>query len=433
MRGPHPQSCAILPLNAQTGGLILRNSQSEPRTFVGEPMASETSAFAPHWDLDPDCIYLNHGSFGACPRPVLQAQQRLRDRMESQPVRFLFREFEERWDKARCELAAFVNCDPSDLVAVPNATVGVNTVLRSLKLRKDDEILVTNHEYNACRNAVDAVAAQAGATVVIAPIPFPLQSADEALQAIFAGLSSRTRLVLVDHVTSQTALVLPVARLIWELKKHHIETLVDGAHAPGMVPVDLRALGAAYYAGNCHKWLCAPKGAGFLFVRRDQQEEVHPLAISHGANSTRSDRSRFQLEFAWTGTFDPTPFLCVPDAIAFLGGLFPGGWPELMRANRLLAVQARKALCDALGVAPPCPEALLGSMAAVPLPDSRSEPPAPPLYCDPIQEELLRRFKIEVPVIPWPHHPHRLLRLSAQVYNTKVQYSVLADAVKAIT
>jgi len=395
-------------------------------------MTTDSPPFANGWTLDPDCIFLNHGSFGACPRPVLEAQQRLRERMEHQPVRFLFREYEALWDQARKELAAFVACDASDLVFVPNATTGVNTVLRSLALKPGDELLVTNHEYNACRNALDDAAERHGAEVVVADLPFPVESADQILQAVFRRLSTRTRLFLVDHVTSQTALVLPVARLIWELKKHGIDTLVDGAHAPGMLPLDLRSLGAAYYTGNCHKWLCAPKGAAFLFVRRDKQEDVRPLAISHGANSPRQDRSRFLLEFGWTGTGDPTSWLCVPDAIRYLGDLLPEGWPQLMRHNRNLALKGRKMLCDALEIPPPCPDALIGSMAAVPLPDAKGDAPPPPHFIDPLQDELLRRFKIEIPVIPWPAWPRRVLRISCQVYNSEVQYEILAEALKTL-
>jgi len=395
-------------------------------------MATDTPTFAAGWTLDPECIFLNHGSFGACPRVVLEAQQRLRDRMERQPLRFLFREYEALWDQARKELAAFVACDADDLVFVPNATTGVNTVLRSLALRPGDELLVTDHEYNACRNALDEVAERHGAEVVVAALPFPVESADQILQAVFRRLSSRTRLFLVDHVTSQTALVLPVARLIWELKKHGIDTLVDGAHAPGMLPLDLRSLGAAYYTGNCHKWLCAPKGAGFLFVRRDRQENVRPLAISHGANSPRTDRSRFLLEFGWTGTCDPTPWLCVPEALGYLGGLLPEGWPQFMRHNRNLALKARSGLCEALGIPSPCPDALIGSMASVPLPDATGDAPPPPHFIDPLQDELLRRFKIEVPIIPWPAWPRRVVRISCQVYNNEVQYEILAEALKTL-
>src|SRR5438552_4044326 len=278
------------------------------------------SSLARFWTLDPAVTFLNHGSFGACPPPVLEAQQRLRERLERQPVRFFVRDLEPLLDDARSELAA-----------------------------------------------------------------------------------------------------------------RGIDTLVDGAHAPGMLPLDLRALGAAYYAGNCHKWLCAPKGAGFLHVRRDRQGGVRPVVISHGANSPRTDRSRLLLEFDWTGSHDPTPYLCVPEALRFLGGLLPGGWPALMAQNRRLALEARRILCDALDAEAPAPEDLVGALAAVPLPDGSAAPLRSPLYVDPLQDVLPGRYRIEVPIVPWPAPPKRLVRVSCQAYNAREDYERLATALRELT
>jgi isopenicillin-N epimerase len=199
-----------------------------------------------------------------------------------------------------------------------------------------------------------------------------------------------------------------------------------------MLPLRLREIGAAYYTGNCHKWLCAPKGAGFLVVRRDRQPLIRPLAISHGANSTRTDRSRFQIEFGWTGTCDPSAWLSVPESLRFVGSLLPGGWPEVKRRNRALALAGRKVLCDALGISPPCPDELIGSLASVPIADAADDgTPASPLYADPLQDQLRLRHRIEVPIIPWPAPPKRLLRISAQLYNSLPQYRRLAEALKA--
>jgi isopenicillin-N epimerase len=385
-----------------------------------------------HWCLDPGISFLNHGSFGACPIPVLEHQQCLRDRMEAQPVRFLARELEALLDAARAALAAFVGADPTDLAWVTNATTGVNSVLQSLALSRGDELLVTDQEYNACRNALDVVAERAGATVVVAAVPFPLSSADQVVEAVLARVSGRTRIALLDHVTSQTGLVLPIRQLVQELDRRGVDTLVDGAHAPGMLELDLDGLGAAYFTGNCHKWLCAPKGAAFLHVRRDRCERVRPLVISHGANSPRRDRSRFHLEFDWVGTADPTAVLCVPEAIRFMGSLLPGGWTELRRSNRRLALQARDELCRALGAAPPCPDGMIGSMAAVPLPPAAGQQPDAAPGADPLQVELLERWHLEVPVIPWPAPPDRLIRISAQVYNRSEEYRQLADALSIV-
>ena len=381
------------------------------------------------WLLDPSVVFLNHGSFGACPRRVLEFQTEWRTRLERQPVQFLVRELEPALDAARAALAQFVGAEPDDLVFVPNTTTGVNTVLRSLTFAPGDELLVTNQEYNASRNALDFVAARSGARVVVANIPFPLQSVDEIIAPVLAAVTPRTRLALLDHVSSPTGLVMPIERLVSELAARGVDTLVDGAHAPGMVPLNLKRIGAAYYTGNCHKWLCAPKGAAFLCVQPSRQKLIRPLAISHGANSPRTDRSRFLIEFGWSGTGDMSAYLSVPEALRFMESLVPGGWPEIMVHNRALALAARKILCAALKISEPCPEEFIGSLAAVPLPDAPPDAlPRQPANEYPLQENLRVKHGIEVPIMPWPAPPKRLLRLSAQLYNSLQQYELLAAA-----
>jgi isopenicillin-N epimerase len=211
-----------------------------------------------------------------------------------------------------------------------------------------------------------------------------------------------------------------------------VDVLVDGAHAPGMVPLAVDALGAAYYVANLHKWVCAPKGAGFLHVRADRRADVHPLSISHGHRFELPGVSRYRLEFDWTGTDDPSPWLTVPAAIDVMAKMVPGGWPAVRQHNHALAVLGRRILCDTLGVPAPCPEEMVGSMASVPLPPGDGMPPASPLYLDPIHEQLLAKYAIEVPVIAWPAPPQRVLRISAQLYNAAAQYERLADALVGI-
>lgn len=386
------------------------------------------SNLAHEWALDPKVVFLNHGSFGATPRRIMEKQSELRARLEAEPVRFMVRELEPLLDEARRELGAFVGADPADIAFVANATTGVNAVLRSLDLRPGDELLTTTHEYNACKNALLYVAARTGAHVTFAPLPLPVADPGEIVSAIVRCVGPRTRLLLVDHVTSPTALVLPVGEIARAVEALGVRVLVDGAHAPGMVDVDLSALGASYYTANFHKWLCAPKGCAMLWVRRDQQAHVRPAVTSHGANSPRDDRSKFLLEFDWTGTDDPTAYLCVGDCLRLLGSLVPGGWPALRARNRALCLRARRTLEDAMGVTPLCPESMIGAMAAVRIPDGSTDGPRSPLYLDPLQDELMDRFGIEVPIVGFPAPPARLVRISAQLYNTHDEYEYLARA-----
>lgn len=394
------------------------------------------------WLLDPAVMFLNHGSFGACPKPILERQQALRLAMEREPVEFLVRELTPLLDESRGALAELLGADPADLVFVHNATAGVNSVLRSLTFRPGDEILVTTHDYNACRNVACYVAGRSGASVTVVDVPLPIASPQQVIDAVLERVTARTRLVMLDHITSPTAIVFPIEDLVRRLNDRGIDTLVDGAHAPGMVPLDMKQLGVAYYTGNCHKWLCAPKGAGFLYVRRDRQQGIQPPIISHGWNRPRQNYSPMQDGFDWPGTFDPSAWVCVGEAIRFVRGLMPGGLPALMKRNHDLAILAQRILCQRLGVVPVGVESMLGSMAAVELPDV---PPAErgdsPRLCDqiecpvapgdaecPLHNRLIDEFGIEVPVYYWPAVPRTILRVSAQAYNDQTQYERLAAA-----
>jgi len=420
-----------------------------PAGSSAPPARPPRSPFADHWALDPAVVFLNHGSFGACPRAVLDAQAALRAELEADPVRFLGRELDGRMAAARAAIGSFVGADPDDLALVPNATAGVNTVLRSLRLAPGDELLATDHEYNAALNALRFAAQRSGATIVTARIPLPVAGPEEAEEAVLAAVGPRTRLALLSHVTSPTALVLPVERLVPALESRGVAVLVDGAHAPGMIALDLAALGASYYAANLHKWVCAPKGAAFLHVRRDRQAAMRPLAISHGANDPRPGRSAFRKEFDWTGTFDPTPWLAAAVAIRVVGAMLDGGWPEVMARNRGLAIRARSILLAAIGEAavlagwgpPPAlaPEAMLGSMAVVGLPATRSAGRLrSPLDRDRLQVALRDRFGIEAPVLAWPLDPgprrprRRLLRVSAHLHNSEAEYAHLGGALAVL-
>ncbi|MCB9920195.1 MAG: aminotransferase class V-fold PLP-dependent enzyme [Planctomycetes bacterium] len=391
------------------------------------------SPYAQHWSLDPETIFLNHGSFGACPTAVLEAQQEWQRRIERDPVHFFVRLLEPALDQARQRLANFVGADPDCLAFVTNATSGVNTVLRSLDLNAGDQLLTTNHEYNACRNALDFVAKRARAEVVTAHVPFPIRAPEEATNAILDAVTGRTKLALIDHITSPTGLVLPIREIVTALRERGVETLIDGAHGPGHVELELDALGAAYYTGNAHKWLCTPKGAALLYVRDDLRTSLRPLTIGHGANSPRADRSRFRLEFDWPGTADPTPWLCIPHAIDAMAAMVDGGWPAIRKQNHELVLGGRALLLDRLtrhGMSPeaPAPASMIGHLATIALPTEHVPVGASNQETDPLHDVLYDRHRIQVPVFHWPALGMRALRISAQLYNSVEQYVALADA-----
>lgn len=386
------------------------------------------------WQLDAEVAFFNHGSFGATPTSVLRVQREFQDALEKEPIRFLApeRELEPKIDAVRKVVATLVNVDPPDLAFVRTATDGVNAVLRSFPFHSGDEVVITSHGYNACNNAARFAAARFGAKVRVAMLPFPLQRPDEVVDAIAEQFSSSTRLLLVDHVTSPTALILPLTPIIDEAHARGIRVLVDGAHAPGMIPVDVTALEADYYTANHHKWLCAPKVSGFLWVRPEFQNEVHPTIISHGANRLRPGRSPFLSEFDWTGTFDPTPLLSVPAAIEFLARLGGGSdrYDMVPHMNNIhhLALQARQVLIDRLGISAPAPEQMIGSMVTLPLPPSVDPDPT---RVDQLQARLFDDYGIELPIFNEPHLNVRCLRISLQAYNDLEQVERLADALSS--
>jgi isopenicillin-N epimerase len=387
------------------------------------------------WDFEPGLTFLTHGTFGACPRPIVERRAELVRELEANPIRFFTRDYEERFDAARNEVAAFLNADPEGTVIVPNATTGVATVLESLRLRPGDELLTNDHEYNATLNALGAVAERAKARVVRVSIPLPIRHPEEVVEAHLAAVTPHTRLALISHVTSPSALVFPIETLVRELARLGVDTLVDAAHAPGMVPLDLEALGAAYWTGNGHKWLCGPKSAGVLVVRDDRRAGVLPLVTGHGRNDGRIDRPVLWREFDWPGTADPTAFLALPDAIRLIGSLQPGGWPAHMAANHQLAVASRRMLNERLGLEPIAPESMVGAMASIRLPEVHDEDDA-----NAIVHSLAEDERIEVPIVVFPVRgarppgappTHNLLRISAQRYNEPADYERLADALVA--
>lgn len=387
------------------------------------------SPLVKHWLLDENTTFINHGSYGACPKIVLEAQSQLRQTLEMQPVKFFLHTLLPKMDEVRECLGNFLGTNSQNIALIPNATQGVNTILRAHPLKPGDEILVTNHGYNACNNAAAFIAKERGATVTVANLPFPIHSTGQITDAIQAALTPKTKLAIIDHITSPTALVTPIQTIVELLNHAGVDTIVDGAHAPGQIHIDLESIGCAYYTGNCHKWLCTPKGSAFLYVRDDKQNKVRPLAISHGANAPTQERSFFRNEFDWQGTHDPTAHMVIPKAIESIAAWAEGGWKEIQNQNRNLVIKARDLLCDALEVPKPCPDELIATMAALPLNGDVLPGGFPNAG---LQKILIEDYQIEVPVFDHPYSPIKTLRISAQLYNDVSQYEYLADALKQV-
>lgn len=398
------------------------HQMSTTRTDLPRP-----SEFNSYWGLDPSVVFLNHGSFGACPLPVLEKQTNYRTMLEAETIRFMLNEMPALYDRSAEALAKLVQARREDLVFVRNATEGVNVVFRSLRFEPGDEIIFTSHIYGACRKVLEYVAGRTGAVLREVTVGFPVGAPDEIIAAVLAAVTPRTRIALIDHITSPTAMIQPVAEIVEELAKRGIDTMVDGAHAPGMVPLDLDKLGAAYYTANCHKWLCAPKGVGMLHVRADRQDGIVPAVISHAGHIGSS----FAERFFWSGTTDPSAILAVADAIEFTGSLLPGGWDEVMRRNRSLCLEARKMICDELGITQHTPDAMTGSMASFPIPAPEEFARFSYMETEPLQQMLMAGYGIEIPVWNWDYPTSRLLRFSVQLYNSIEQYRYLARALKS--
>ncbi|MEJ6562653.1 MAG: aminotransferase class V-fold PLP-dependent enzyme [Euryarchaeota archaeon] len=395
-----------------------------PRVNMALP---QRNPLAKHWNLDSNCVFLNHGSFGATSTAIRGEQRKWQDLLEDEPVRFYEDLAMEFMEDARKALALMLKCDAEDLALLENATTGVNTILRSLEFNEGDEILVPDHAYQACRNAIDYVSKRWGAKVVTVNIPFPIESPDQAITAIMSGVSERTVLAMIDTVTSPTGLRMPFEALVGLLEGRNVSVLLDAAHGIGMVPLNLDQLGASYTTSNCHKWLCAPKGSAFLHVRKDHQVNIHPLTISHGMSFPLGDTTRFRHEFDWTGTRDISALCSIPATIDYMATLVDGGWPAIMQRNHDLVMEGRRIMCERLGIEAPCPESMIACIATLRLPAGGGA--GIPLHePDPLHKVLQDKHNIQVPVWSWPSPEGRYIRISAQIYNHVDEYHYLAEA-----
>jgi isopenicillin-N epimerase len=382
--------------------------------------------------LDPAVLHLNHGSFGAAPRAALGAQAEARGALEAAPMRFMVREWQGRLDAVRARIAAFAGGDPEDMVMITNPTAGVASIAASLTWQEGDRVIVTDHGYRACLNTMLRLADTRGIEIVTVSLPLPARSSSEVVNQLVSAIAvePRCRLALVDHVTSPTGLVLDLAGIARGLATAapHVRLLADCAHSAGQVELDLAALGnagVAYAVGALHKWTCAPKGASFLWARRDFRDELRPVITSHGETPGFGSPNRFHARFDWSGTHDPTAYLAAPAAIDDLA-MRGGGWPAIRSRNHALVLAARDLLLErfAGGAIPIAPDDMHGAMAAIPV---ALPPGAEPLG---VQARLLDQG-VEVPIMDLPGHG-TFVRISAHVYNRLADYERLAEALSAL-
>ncbi|MCX7833259.1 MAG: aminotransferase class V-fold PLP-dependent enzyme [Ignavibacteria bacterium] len=388
------------------------------------------SKFVKYWGLDRNIIYLNHGSFGACPIPVLKKQLSLRKKLESELVRFFTREYEELYNNSKRVLADLVNCDYDDIVFVNNATTGVNTILKSYDFEPGDEILITNQIYPACKNAVHFIANKLSLTVNEIKIKLPIKNKFEIVNTIASSITPKTKLALIDHVSSIPGIIFPVKEITEILHSKNIDVLIDGAHAPGMIDLNIKEINPEFYTGNCHKWLCTPKGSAFLYVKKEYQHKIHPLVISRTTNNPSVNR--YQLEFSWQGTDDVTSFLCIPKAIEFLNSLHNNGIKGLMKRNHDLVFEAGEMICEKFGIELPYPEDMTGSLYGIPFFEDKQINNYIINNRSKLQDILFYEYNIEVVITYWENPPKRILRIASQAYNTISQYEYLIKALKKI-
>jgi isopenicillin-N epimerase len=368
--------------------------------------------------LDPEIIYLNHGSFGATPRPVFETYQNFQRELERQPVEFLGREFQARMASAREALARYLGTASKDIVFVTNATTGLNIIARSLSLGSGDDVLASDHEYGAMDRTWRFLAQKNGFNYVRNPIHVPVQSSKQLVEQIWRGVTKNTRVIFISHITSPTSIIFPIQKICVEARKKGILTVIDGAHAPGQIPLNLHELGADFYVGNLHKWLCAPKGSGFLYAHQERQALLSPLIVSWGWESEKPSSSTFIDYHEWQGTRDPAAFLAVPEAIHFQEIY---RWDDVRRTCHELAYFAQITLSELTGIPPLSSPELFAQMVSVILPDVDVES---------FQKRLLDEFHIEIPVFKW--NKRTIMRVSVQGYNARSDIDQLINAIHQI-
>ena len=366
--------------------------------------------------LDPTVTFLNHGSFGATPKPVFDVYQAWQRELERQPVEFLDRRFRERMTVSRTALAECLGTQRDNLVYVTNATVGVNIVARSINLSPSDEVLATDHEYGACDRIWRYLSQKQGFAYINQPICLPITSTEDLIDQLWQGVTAQTKVIFLSHITSPTAIIFPVAEVCRRAREQGILTVVDGAHAPGQIHLGLDNIDADFYAGNLHKWLCSPKGAGFLYARPEVQDVLEPLVVSWGYEGEKPGSSQFVDYHEWQGTRDLAAFLSVPAAIRFQQ---ENNWGRLQDACHVLAVEVEARICKLTG---------LPSLYATDDWFVQMVSAMLPVETDiaALKEFLYEKHRIEVPLIEW--NGKKLIRISIQGYNSREDVDTLMTA-----
>ena len=375
-------------------------------------------------------IPLNHGSFGKVPLEIIKYRNELADELESLSTIFFTRKSFDLIENSRTVLADFIGVPAKDLVFVKNATTGVNTVINSIPFERGDEIVTTGLIYSSCRNLLELMEEKKGIKVRTARIELFPKDSEEIYEKIVSEITEKTRIIFIDHISSESALIMPVEKIAEYAKEKGIDVLVDGAHAPGMIPLEIEKLGVTYYTGNCHKWICAPKGSAFLYVRPEKQDELTPRIISNHFRKGTTANERFHNSFDWQGTMDYISYACVGKAIELIEISFDGGWPEVMKRNHELVIKGRNIISEKLGLSEWTPDELTGSISTIKL-NSKSVIDEK-TGLDVIQLELFDRFGIEALITTIYPTNNRILRLSAALYNCEDDYVKLGDALKVI-
>jgi isopenicillin-N epimerase len=373
---------------------------------------------------------MDHGSSGACPTEILEHQNKLRWDLDRGSPEFFLSSWSGRHRASKEALARFVNADVGELLLTPGSTLGLNIVTQSQLFQPGDELLTTNHAYSSVVLLLRHVAERDGANVVIAEVPFPVASPDEILDSIMARVTPRTKFAIIDHIVSRTGLIFPIKRIVAELAARGIDTLVDGAHGPGQVAVDLHDIGAAYYTTSCHKWMCAPRGVGFMYARRDRLDRLQPLIVArsgHWRDNNGEQYTQLEHKFEWNGCHDPSGLHSLPKVIEFLETVIPGGHAAVVARNHQLAVEARHKVLEILGIDSPCPDDMIANMVVFPLPDSVLPEQAGVL---PLFKTLWEEHRAEIQCYHWPKYPKRIFRFSVQLHNSIEQYLWLASKIR---